>query len=201
MKDDSMSTVAPHIATLRVSLDRITPEIWRTFTVPTSIEMVRLHDVIQAVMGWTDSHLHEFVIGGRTYGDLSVFVDNPDIIDESSMTFDKMGLGVGEPFQYIYDMGDFWQHRLEIMDIKPLTDDIQPFVIIDGACTCPPEDVGSTGGFEEFCVAMKDRSHSEHKEYRTWYGGPFDRLIYDRAAAQQRLDELIESGEGYPWED
>lgn len=190
----------PSIATLRISLDHITPEIWRTFTVPTSIELVRLHDVVQAVMGWTDSHLHEFVIHGQTYGDLAVFTEHPETIDEAGTTFHQLGLGAGDSLQYIYDMGDFWRHRLEVMAIKPLTDDMQPFMIIDGACACPPEDVVGTGGFEQFCVAMKDRSHPEHKEYRTWYGGPFHRLVYDRPAAQQRLDALIASGKGYPWE-
>ena len=33
----------------------------RRVQVPGSINLNRLHDVFQVVMGWTDSHLHEFV--------------------------------------------------------------------------------------------------------------------------------------------
>ncbi len=28
----------------------------------------KLHDVIQATMGWSDCHLHEFELGGERYG-------------------------------------------------------------------------------------------------------------------------------------
>jgi len=48
---------------LKIRLLDIEPEIWRRFVVPASITLDRLHDVIQIVMGWTDSHLHEFKIG------------------------------------------------------------------------------------------------------------------------------------------
>lgn len=47
---------------LQIRLLEIEPEIWRRFAVPASISLDRLHDVIQIVMGWTDSHLHEFQI-------------------------------------------------------------------------------------------------------------------------------------------
>jgi hypothetical protein len=52
---------------LRTRLLGITPEIWRRFVVPADITLDRLHDVIQIVMGWTDSHLHEFTIGKKRY--------------------------------------------------------------------------------------------------------------------------------------
>jgi len=52
---------------LKIRLLDIEPEIWRRFVVPASITLDRLHDVIQIVMGWTDSHLHEFKIGKKRY--------------------------------------------------------------------------------------------------------------------------------------
>ena len=52
---------------LKIRLLDIEPEIWRRFVVPASITMDRLHDVIQIVMGWTDSHLHEFTIGKKRF--------------------------------------------------------------------------------------------------------------------------------------
>ena len=58
---------------LRIELDDIEPLVWRRVLVPANITLGRLHRVIQAVMGWTDSHLHEFVIDGQHYG-----VPDPD---------------------------------------------------------------------------------------------------------------------------
>ncbi|QTX05640.1 plasmid pRiA4b ORF-3 family protein [Agromyces archimandritae] len=45
---------------LRVSLDAVEPEIWRLLDIDGSLTLEELHDVLQAVMGWRDAHLHEF---------------------------------------------------------------------------------------------------------------------------------------------
>ncbi|MGT2428961.1 IS1096 element passenger TnpR family protein [Cupriavidus basilensis] len=37
--------------------------------IPEHITPKQLHDVIQAVMGWTDEHLHQFLIGGQGHGE------------------------------------------------------------------------------------------------------------------------------------
>ena len=50
---------------LRVTLKNVRPPIWRTFTVPDTIKLSTLHNVLQTVMGWTDSHLHLFRSGKR----------------------------------------------------------------------------------------------------------------------------------------
>ncbi len=52
---------------LRVQLADITPPIWRTFNAPGYIGLDDLHYVIQIVMGWTNSHLHEFGKGARRF--------------------------------------------------------------------------------------------------------------------------------------
>src|SRR6516165_7069339 len=46
---------------LKITLRGSNPAIWRRIQVPGSINLNRLHDVFQVVMGWTDSHLHQFV--------------------------------------------------------------------------------------------------------------------------------------------
>lgn len=56
------------IATVRIELVDSAPLIWREVEVPTSVTLKVLHDIIQAVMGWTQSHLWEFTIGKERYG-------------------------------------------------------------------------------------------------------------------------------------
>ena len=56
------------IARLRISLDGIEPEIWRTVEMPVTGSLKMLHDVIQAAMGWQDYHLWHFEAGNRRYG-------------------------------------------------------------------------------------------------------------------------------------
>src|SRR5690606_35927099 len=46
----------------------IEPKIARTLELPRDLNLAQLHEVLQAAFGWTDSHLHQFNIGGLTYG-------------------------------------------------------------------------------------------------------------------------------------
>ncbi len=52
---------------LKVTLDEVEPPVWRTFHIPASASLFELHCVLQVVMGWTNSHLHEFVQGRKRY--------------------------------------------------------------------------------------------------------------------------------------
>ena len=61
------------VARLKVTLSDVEPQVLRRFDVPLKIKLNRLHDVIQAAMGWTDSHLYEFRAGGVGWG-----VPDPD---------------------------------------------------------------------------------------------------------------------------
>ena len=56
------------VARLKVTLSDVEPQVLRRFDVPLKIKLNRLHDVIQAAMGWTDSHLYEFQAGGASAG-------------------------------------------------------------------------------------------------------------------------------------
>ena len=60
--------VPQRIYQLHVSLVDIQPTVWRRLWVADTLTLARLDRVIQAAMGWTNSHLHEFVIAGRRYG-------------------------------------------------------------------------------------------------------------------------------------
>jgi hypothetical protein len=52
---------------LKVTLDGIKPPIWRRIQVRGDISLFKLHNIIQAVMGWEDYHLHRFMVGADHY--------------------------------------------------------------------------------------------------------------------------------------
>ena len=56
------------VCELEISIRGIKPRIWRTVRVPADLTLGRLHDVLQLTFGWTDSHLHEFVVHGIRFG-------------------------------------------------------------------------------------------------------------------------------------
>lgn len=49
---------------LKVTLLGSRPPIWRRVLVPSDLTLLKLHDVLQVLMGWTDSHLHQFHAAG-----------------------------------------------------------------------------------------------------------------------------------------
>ena len=55
---------APSIARLKVTLDDVKPAVQRRLEVPLTIRLDRLHLVLQAALGWTNSHLYEIKAGG-----------------------------------------------------------------------------------------------------------------------------------------
>lgn len=42
--------------------------IHRTLELPRDLNFAQLHEVLQAAFGWTDSHLHQFILGGLVVG-------------------------------------------------------------------------------------------------------------------------------------
>jgi hypothetical protein len=55
----------PASVVLRIELCDIEPLIWRRIVVPASWPMSTLHHYMQWVMGWQDTHAHEFRIGDQ----------------------------------------------------------------------------------------------------------------------------------------
>jgi len=84
-------TSPPSTYQLKITLLEIDPPIWRRIQVPSTILLCCLHDALQAVMGWTDSHLHQFEKNGKYWGDPATdeFGDL-ELIDESRVPVGKV---------------------------------------------------------------------------------------------------------------
>ena len=47
---------------IKVRLDNTHLPVWRRIQVPGKVTLEELHQILQSVMGWWDSHLHAFTI-------------------------------------------------------------------------------------------------------------------------------------------
>jgi len=54
---------ATSIARLKITLNDVKPLVQRRVEVPLAIRLDRLHLVLQAAIGWTNSHLYEIRAG------------------------------------------------------------------------------------------------------------------------------------------
>ena len=157
---------------LRITLKNCHVKIWRKFVVPADIKLDKLHRVIQTVMGWTDSHLHEFVIGGERFGVPDPEDDwDEEIIAEKKCRLDRMLSPGFKQFKYVYDFGDDWEHVIKVESLDYRNESGRTIFCVDGRGTCPPEDVGSTPGYEDFCAAINTAGHPEHEEMKAWVHG------------------------------
>jgi hypothetical protein len=165
----------PVLLTVRVSLNHTDPEVWRRLTIPGELDLGRVHDVVQQVMGWTDSHLHRFCLGDPY--DSPHFVTEYDLEEgeegtrETDARLDQVLREPGDAVTYEYDFGDGWTHTVLLESVDPMPDPVPgempdpttsgadgaagassaayPLVCLAGECACPPEDVGGIPGYED----------------------------------------------------
>ncbi|MBL8776863.1 MAG: plasmid pRiA4b ORF-3 family protein [Acidimicrobiales bacterium] len=165
---------------LKVTLLGIKPPVWRRVLVDGASTLDQVHEVIQAAFGWWNYHLHEFEVGDDRYGvpdeDYNPEYDfGPPTIDEGLVRLDSVA-GEGSKFDYAYDFGDDWRHRIVVEKVLP-ADGGAPVTVpacVDGRRACPPEDCGGPWGYEELLAILADPSHPEHTERLEWLGRPFD---------------------------
>lgn len=164
-------------------------KVWRKILVKSDILLPELHKIIQTVMGWTNSHLHHFIIDNAFY----CIPDGEDYGLET-VDYEKVKLGevknrIGDRFIYEYDFGDSWEHEIEIEKILPVEKGKYYPACLDGKNACPPEDCGGTGGFEDFLKAIKDKEHPEHEEFLEWIGGEYDSEYFNIEEVNEMLKE------------
>jgi len=173
---------------LKVTLMDSKPPIWRRVEVRGGTTLARLHTILQIVMGWTDSHLHEFVVGEGRYGmrDLEWDpLDRPK--DERRARVGEIVTDVTDRFRYAYDLGDGWVHEVVVEKVSPAEASVRYPRCIDGKRACPPEDVGGIWGYGDFLGALRDPAHEEHETMMEWSGGSFDPEAFDREAINREL--------------
>lgn len=185
----------PNAVEVHVALDDIAPQIWRRLIVPLDTTLAQLHVILQAAMGWTDSHLHEFDIGGLRYGDIDML--NEDRFEDDALAFDAAEVRLrdfsrkpGTAFTYIYDFGDNWRHTVTLEKLVAVTPSPKTATCIDGARCCPPEDVGSTSGYEEFLRVLSSTDPDDREEQRDlkrWSGGKFDPERFDLSKTDKKV--------------
>ena len=190
---------------LRVSLVGSDPEIWRELEVRGSIRLRMLHIALQTVMGWRESHLHEFTDADpyapssappRRWGPPEFPDAAAGTIPEDDATVAELLRG-GGPRWYEYDLGDGWTHRIDVLDERADEPQLTSVVVLDGALRTPFEDSGGLGGYAEKLAIAADPTHPEHDDIVEWIHAtvgpwaPHDAGTFDLVAVQTELNLLF----------
>lgn len=140
-------------------------EARRVFTIPSHFSLGDLHLALQIAVGWSNYHLHEFIVDGKHYADPE---EQEEDIDSGHRFYDEGNQQVRKIFDrvstisYVYDYGDYWEHEVTLRRRLPVEESEQPFIdrrvprLISAKGNCPPEDIGGIGGFEDFLALAKE---------------------------------------------
>jgi hypothetical protein len=139
---------------LRVDLDGAKPPVWRRLLLSSELMLDDLHEVLQQAMGWTDTHLHQFLAGENKMDPFATHYHMQFMLDdgaegvlENRVRLDELLTGPKDRLFYWYDFGDDWEHTLVVEKVLPRFGDEPPAICIGGARACPPEDCGGIWGY------------------------------------------------------
>ncbi len=159
---------------LLVTLDLEVYKAVRRVIVPANLEFVRLHKLLQSVFGWQNCHLYDFTFfDGKNRTPVARIVPFEDDLEFDENATLMKGLTLSEYLPehkhmlYTYDMGDNWEHEIQLVRVIEDHDKESPF-LIEASGQTPPDDVGGVGGFVNFREIMLNPSHPEYEEMKQW---------------------------------
>ena len=176
---------ADQVLQFKIRLQGSRPRIWRRFQVD-NVTLGDFHMVIQFIMGWDNSHLHQFDID-RVFYEPAMMIEDfgfgpapknensymlSDVLPKKMEGKDKFW------FSYIYDMGDDWHHEVTFEGYQPRQPNTNYPICMGGENACPPEDVGGMWGFYDFLNAISDPTDSDHEHFVEWIG-EYDPIHFD----------------------
>jgi len=185
----------PIVYQLKVTLKGSKPPIWRRILVLSDVSLARFHMILQVVMGWTNSHLHQFILGRTMYGMTGdEWGMDLDVEDENEYKLSDLLQEEKNSLIYEYDFGDSWEHKVILEKKLPYDKSLKVPSCIKGKRACPPEDCGGVWGYEELLEVVKDPSDPEHKSMLEWLGGEIDPEYFDPEEVNKRLAKYARTG-------
>lgn len=184
---------AASIARLTVTLDDVKPTVLRRLDVPLAIRLDRLHLVLQAALGWTNSHLYEIKAGNVGWGMPDPDFGGGPLDARKTRLIDVLEDTGAKRIRYLYDFGDGWEHTIKVERVTGAVLDLAYPVLIDASGRCPPEDVGGSWGYGEFLDAIANPEHESHAEMMQWGGEDFDPKVVNVDALAAAVTALAKA--------
>jgi len=159
---------------LLVTLDLTIYKAVRRIIVPANLEFARLHNILQSVFDWKNYHLYDFtILGDKMSKPVARLVPFEEDLEYDIDALLMRGRILSEflpehkHIRYTYDMGDNWEHEIELVRVIEAHDEESPY-LLEASGQTPPEDVGGVGGFVNFHGSMQNTSHPEYPEMKRW---------------------------------
>ena len=185
---------------LKVALQGAKPPIWRRIQVPGDTTLAQLHQIVQICMDWEDVHLHQFVIDRTCYTipDSDDFWQTRRPKNEAKFTLHDLEKKIQPHFEYTYDFGDNWVHRITLEKTLPPGEGNPCPVLVTGRRAAPPEDIGGIHHYMHILKVLSDPEDEEYEEMTNWLNFDFfDPAQFDKediAGINTTLNKLWRKG-------
>ncbi len=159
---------------LNISITFSDPLIWRRVQVPGNYSLAQLHDVIQQSMGWSNSHVHQFLVGKISY-EPTIKSNKPresKRFDEDKYQLHALEEGMQFMFSYIYDAGEGWEHEIHLEEVVSPEKELKYPILLAGKQACPPEEVGDVHEYNQLVTAFETPESSNHHSLAELSGNP-----------------------------
>ncbi len=157
------------IVQIKVKLLGVTkPPVWRRVQLRADTRLDRLHEILQAALGWENYHLHAFSFGDEEFGPADPEF-GLDFSDERYVTLGEL-TDLGARFRYTYDFGDNWEHEIHVEDLLDPDPDTRYPILVAAKGACPPEDCGGPWGYADLKAILADPNDEQHQEMLEWLG-------------------------------
>lgn len=141
-------TPTPAAYELDVVLCDVSPKVSRRIVLSADATLLDLHDVLQAVFGWTDSHLFGFKAGGAR-----IISENLEDAAPGDLLARDVRLRDIVPhraeFEYTYDFGDNWVHDVRFVREIALEHALQSPICTAGQGQTPDDNCGGVSGWRK----------------------------------------------------
>ena len=178
---------------LHISITFSDPLIWRRIQIPGTFTLAGLHEVIQKSMGWSDSHVHQFIVGKISF-EPTMHTSAPRVskrFDEEKYQLHTLEEGMNFLFSYIYDAGEGWEHEIHLEEVVTATTSLSRPIVLAGERACPPEDVGDIHEYHQLITAFENPGSKDYHRLYEMTGRPdFDPAVFDLQSAKKRIDAL-----------
>lgn len=169
--------MAPQIYQIKITLNGSKPKVWRRLLVYSDTMLDDMHRIIQTSMGWKNSHLHLFDDGINQYAPSEFEVAKT--MDSRAMNLKAILKNQESIINYVYDLGDRWEHEILLEEILMEYVSGQIPKCISGKSSCPPEDCGGIYGYTELLSIISNPKHEEYESMIDWLGDDFDPNYFD----------------------
>jgi hypothetical protein len=175
---------------LHISITFSDPLIWRRVQVPGIFTLAQLHDIIQLSMGWSDTHVHQFLVGKISYEPTmkTKVPREAKRFDEYKYKLHTLEEGMRFMFSYIYGAGEGWEHEIHMEEIIPPTRQLKHPILLAGEMACPPETVGDIHQYQQLITDLESPDNRKLDNLYDLTGrADFDPSYFDLEAAKKRV--------------